>query len=132
MLAEVTGDTCRQFAEGRSHGGARRELQDLSAAIGHHLREGYHREIVKVTLPEKGAPRDRWLTRDEAAALIWTCWRYREVQRRHRGRHQGQPLPTVKAPLQHLARFILMGLYTGTRAARSRLPRRSGKKVGRS
>jgi hypothetical protein len=58
MLAEVTGDTCRQFAQGRSHGGARRDLQDLSAAIGHHLREGYHREIVNVTLPEKGAPRE--------------------------------------------------------------------------
>ena len=40
-----------------------------------------------------------------------------EVQRRHRGKHQGEPLPTVKAPLQHLVRFILIGLYTGTRSA---------------
>ena len=117
MLSEVTGSTCRQFAEGRLLGGARRELQDLSAAIGHHLYEGYHREIVKVTLPEKGPARERWLTRDEAARLIWVCWRYREVQQRHRGARAGEKLPTVKRPLQHLARFMLIGLYTGTRAA---------------
>jgi integrase len=116
-ISEVTGNTCRQFAARRSPGGARRDLQDLSAAIGHHLHEGYHREIVKVTLPEKGLARDRWLTRPEAAALIWACWRHREVQRRHRGSQQGEKLPTVKRPLRHLARFILIGLYTGTRAA---------------
>ena len=117
MLSDVTGDTCRQFAKDRSPGGARRELQDLSAAIGHHLHEGYHREIVKVTLPGKGNARDRWLTRAEAARLIWTCWRYREIQKRHRGAHQGENLPTAKRTLQHLARFILIGIYTGTRAA---------------
>ena len=30
---------------------------------------------------------------------------------------QGEKLPTTKRPLQHLARFMLIGLYTGTRAA---------------
>ena len=42
----------------RSAGHAKASLQDLSAAIGHHLHEGFHREIVKVTLPEKGLARD--------------------------------------------------------------------------
>ncbi len=28
-----------------------------------------------VTLPVKGPPRDRWLTRSEAAKLIWACTR---------------------------------------------------------
>jgi integrase len=116
-LADINGDTCREYGYQRTPGGARRDLQDLSAAIGHHLQEGYHREIVKVTLPEKGPGRERWLTRNEAAALLWTCWRYREAQRRHRGQQEGQILPTAKRPLQHLARFILIGLYTGTRAA---------------
>ena len=116
MLSDVTGEACRDFCAQRSAGGARRDLEDLSAAIGHHLQEGYHREIVKVTLPSKGLPRDRWLSRDEAAALLWTCWRYQEVQRRHRGRQQGERLPTAKYPLRHLARFVLIGLYTGTRA----------------
>jgi integrase len=69
-----------------------------------------------VTLPQKGPPRDRWLTRDEAAKLIWACWRYREKQTVHRGRQKGHPIDTQKRPLRHLARFILIGLYTGTRA----------------
>jgi len=53
-------------------------------------------------------PRDRWLTRSEAARLLWACWSTRETQR---------AIPTVKFPLRHIARFILIGLYTGTRAA---------------
>jgi len=70
-----------------------------------------------MTLPPKGPPRDRWLTRNEAAKLIWACWRYRERQTVHRGRAKGQPVTTDKRPLRHLARFILVGLYTGTRAS---------------
>jgi integrase len=116
MLSEVNGDTCRDYGQGRTNGGARRDLEDLSAAIGHHLKEGYHREIVLVTLPEKGVARDRWLTRSEAAALIWACWRKRELQVRHRGVDKGRMLETDKRPLQHLARFILIGLKMGNRA----------------
>jgi integrase len=67
-------------------------------------------------MPAKGPPRDRWLTRNEAAALIWACWRYREKQTVYRGRHRGNQIATEKRPLRHLARFILIGLYTGTRA----------------
>jgi integrase len=72
---------------------------------------------VKVTLPPKGLPRERWLTRSEAARLLWTCWRHRELQLRHRGPHKGEKLPTTRYPLRHLARFILIGLYAGTRAS---------------
>ena len=72
--------------------------------------------MVRVTLPPKGPPRDRWLTRDEAAKLVWACWRYREKQTVHRGQKKGQEIDTDKRPLRHLARFILIGLYTGTRA----------------
>lgn len=39
------------------------------------------------------------------------------MQVRHRGTDKSQKLPTEKRPLRHLARFILIGLYTGTRAA---------------
>src|SRR5262249_56958574 len=95
---------------------ARRDLEDLRAAINHHGDEGLHRSIVRVTLPEKGLARDRWLTRSEAAKLLWICWRYRELQIRHRGPNKGRRLPTNRYPLRHLARFILIGLYTGTRA----------------
>ena len=86
------------------------------AAINHHANEGYHRGLVKITLPAKGELRDKWLTRSNAATLIWTCWRYREIQTIHRGPLKGQKIATDKRPLRHLARFILIGLYTGTRA----------------
>ena len=117
-LSEVTGETCRAYQRERGNaGGARRDLEDLRAAINYHAGEGLHRGIVKVMLPPKGSPRDRWLIRDEAARLLWVCWRYRELQRRGRKDAKGPALPTEKRPLRHLARFILIGLYTGTRAA---------------
>ncbi|ODM75720.1 tyrosine-type recombinase/integrase [Bradyrhizobium elkanii] len=117
MLANVDGEQCRQFARERGNkGGARRDLEDLRAAINHHAAEGYHRGIVKITLPAKGEPRDRWLTRSDAAKLIWTCWRYREMQRMSRGPLKGEKVATGKRPLRHLARFILIGVYSGSRA----------------
>lgn len=117
-LSEISGETCRAYQRSRgSAGGARRDLEDLRAAINHHVAEGLHRGTVKVVLPPKGVPRDRWLTRQEAAHLIWTCWRYQELQRRDRRNPSAPGLPTEKRPLRHLARFILIGLYTGTRAS---------------
>ena len=58
-------------------------------------------------LPDKGEPRERWLTRFEAARLLWAAWRLREKQN---GKLTDRPTA------QHVARFILTGLYTGTRA----------------
>lgn len=116
-LAEVNGQKCRAYVKERgSPGGARRDLEDLRAAINYHAKEGLHRGVVRVSLPEKGEARDRWLTRTEAAKLIWAAWRFRETQRRHRGVDTGKKLATKKKPLQHVARFILIALYTGTRA----------------
>lgn len=118
VLDEVDGEQCRHYAKQRGRkGGARRDLEDLRSAINHHANEGYHRGIVKVTLPPKGEPRDKWLTRSGAATLIWRCWRHREIQTVHRGERKGQRVATDKRPLRHLARFILIGLYTGTRAS---------------
>ena len=111
------GEHCRAYQAARNNGVVpARDLEDLRAAINHHAKEGLHRGIVRVSLPPRGVPRDRWLTRSEAARLIWTCWRAREMQKRHRGAEKGKTLPTDKRPLRHLARFILIGLYTGTRA----------------
>jgi len=117
MLSEVTGENCRAYEKSRGRrGGARRDLEDLRAAVNHHAKEGLHRGIVRVALPEKGEPRDRWLTRSEAAALLWTCWRAREMQTMRFGPLKGQKVATDKRPLRHLARFILIGLYSGSRA----------------
>jgi integrase len=116
-LAEINGETCREYVRVRGNSsGARRELEDLRAAINHHSREGYHQGTVRVLLPKKGKARMRWLTRKEAAPLLRTCWQAREGQTIHRGPRFNQSVETDRRPLRHLARFILIGLYTGTRA----------------
>ena len=108
MLSDVTGDTCRAYVAIRStETAARRDLEELRAAINHHRREGHHDRIVSVVLPDRPTGRERWLTRDEAAKLIWSAWRYRETQGR---------VPTGRRTRRHVARFILVALYTGTRA----------------
>lgn len=71
---------------------------------------------VRVCLPPKDESRDRWLARKEAAALVWHCWNYLEKQTIHAGNSKGAPVHTDRRPLRHVARFILIGLYTGTRA----------------
>ena len=108
LLSYVTGETCRAYVAQRStDAAARRELEDLRAAINHHRREGLCDKIVEVVLPPERPHRQRWLTRSEAARLIRSAWRYREVQK---GKQ------TDRRSRQHVARFILVALYTGTRA----------------
>jgi integrase len=58
-------------------------------------------------LPDRSPPRDRWLTRSEAAKLLWCAWRLRQPQHGH---------ITERPTAQHVARFVLVALYTGTRA----------------
>lgn len=107
-LAQVTGSNCRAYAESRkTEQGARRELEDLKAAIRYHRQEGLCLDVVEVTLPPKAQPRSTYLTRSEAARLLWAAWRYREVQK---------GVETDRRTRRHVARFILVALYTGTRA----------------
>ena len=109
LLSYVTGETCRAYVAQRStDAAARRELEDLRAAINHHRREGLCDKIVEVVLPSERPHRQRWLTRSEAARLIRSAWRYREVQK---GKQ------TDRRSRQHVARFILVAIYTGTRAS---------------
>lgn len=114
-LDHINGFLCREYVkwrQGKGHarkgtgGGARRDLEDLRSAINHHAKEGYHRGVVRVVLPERGKARQRWLNRAEAAKLLWICWSTREVQEDAR---------TERRPLRHLCRFLIMGLYTGSR-----------------
>ena len=123
-LDEVNGRSCREYVRWRtaqpitaytkskpklvSPGAARRELEDLRAAINYHRKEGLCAEVVTVVLPKRPVARERWLTRSEAAKLIWAAWRYKERQ---------QGAATERYTRRHIARFILLGLYTGTRSA---------------
>jgi hypothetical protein len=81
-LAEVNSRSCASYVAQRgSKASARRELEDLKAAINHHRNEGLSAAVIPISLPAKGAARERWLTRSEAARLIWAAWRYRQPQR---------------------------------------------------
>lgn len=97
-VANVTRETCRTFVakRGRSAGTTRRELGVLRAAINHAHREGRITRIVAVHLPERPEPRDRWLTRAEAAALLMASLH--------------EPRVRLYLPL-----FIMLALYTGQR-----------------
>jgi integrase len=125
-LADVNGTTCREYVAHRiaqprraakpevtgnparmvTAAGSRRELEDLRSAINHHRTEGLCSEVVGVALPEKNPPREDWLTRSEAARLIWAAWRARQKM--------GEGI-TDRDVGRHVARFILVGVYTGTR-----------------
>ena len=58
MLSDINGELCRAYAKTRADEGApivaRRELEDLRAAINHHRREGLCSAIIEVVLPPKG------------------------------------------------------------------------------
>ena len=97
-LSDIRGQTCREYVEWRCSQGvsdqtARRDLDMFRSAIKYYHREyGPLDAVPAVTLPSKGPSRQRWLTRSEAARLLWAARR-----------------------TPHLARFILIGLYSGTR-----------------
>lgn len=97
LLSDMNGQLCRAYAKSSSTDAmARRDLEELRAAINHHRQEGLHDRIVSVVLPERRPPRERWLDRSEVAKLLWTAWR--------------------RPKCKQLARFILVALYTGRRS----------------
>jgi integrase len=92
--SDVTARNCRAYAQMRSPASGRRDLETLRAALRYwHREHGPLSSLPSVTMPEKSQPRERWLTRQEAARLLWSSRRS-----------------------QHLRRFILLGLYTGSRS----------------
>jgi integrase len=97
-LAELNGPLCRAYAKkSTTNAMARRDLEDLRAAINHHRHEGLHDRIVSVVLPDRRPPRERWLDRDEAAQWLFTAWR--------------------RPRCKQVARFGIIALYTGRRAS---------------
>lgn len=93
-VADITARTCRAYAKDRPIQAARRDLETLRAAVHYWHREyGPLDTVPAVTLPAKAHARLRWLTRTEAARLLWAARK-----------------------TQHLKRFILLALYTGSRS----------------
>lgn len=116
-LADVKGSTCREYAKSREYSTSkalaklktgdalsparplspstsRRELKTLQAAINHWHKESPLAAVPKVTLPPENPRRERVLERSEVARLLRAA---------------------RKLKLPHVARFILIGVYTGTR-----------------
>ena len=92
--SDVTPQACRAYAAAaRSQSMARRDLSLLRAAFNYYRRSTGIALQATVVLPPKEIPRDRWLTRGEAARLLWAARRF-----------------------EHLRRFILLALATGSRA----------------
>jgi integrase len=107
-LDQLNAKLCAAYVAARgSVSAARRELEDLRSAVRHHWKAGMCLALTPVVLPERGESRVRWLRREEAARLLLAAYRYREVQK---------GCATGRRALAHVARFILVGLYTGTRA----------------
>lgn len=112
--ADVIGETCRDYVRSRASGGkgaiaARRELETLRAAINLYAKEHGLDVVPRFTLPENGVPRERWLTRSDAAALLLAALGFvRDPETKRFQRRRGMKR-------EHLTRFILIGLYTGTR-----------------
>jgi hypothetical protein len=60
--------------------------------------------MIEVVLPPERPARERWLTRSEAARILWAAWRYREIQKGKR---------TDRRSRQHIAKFILVARGQG-------------------
>lgn len=93
-VEEINAKTCRAYAAQRKAGpSARRELAFLSAAIKYwHREHGPLKVVPVVVMPQKPTPRTDWMTRSDAAKFLH-----------------------VARKTSHLARFFIVGWYTGSR-----------------
>lgn len=124
-LSDVRRSTCNAYVKHRTgqdirHGNtgrkvsdqtARRELELLSAAIGHYDKEYHLTRRPAVVLPEKAESSREALTRSEAALLLWASMGWAKE-----GDRWARPSTCARTNRLHLRRFILIGLYTGSRA----------------
>jgi integrase len=90
--------------------GARRELEDLRAAINFYSAEHHLMWRPIVVMPKKQQSSRDALTRDQAAALLKAALGYKLVD----GKWERQSR-AIRARRAHMRRFLLIGLYTGTR-----------------
>ena len=91
----INRETIKQYTAraSRSRSTVRRELSTLRAAINHAVAMNRMMPYGKIELPSEGSPRTRWLTRNEAARLLW------KARKEYRTKY-------------NLQLFIVIGLYT--------------------
>jgi len=95
-LSDVTPANTRAYGKGRTDAAARHDLEILRAAIRFwHKHHGPLPLVPQIILPPKPEARTRWMTRSEAAKLLRAARR---------------------TSTRSIARFIPLGLYTGSRS----------------
>jgi integrase len=94
-VADITAKSCRAYVAARTKMGAGADLGVLKSAVAYwHQEYGPLTAIPVFWRPKGNPPKDRWLTRQEAAAMLRAARKFR---------------------YQHSVRMILIGLYTGSR-----------------
>lgn len=92
-VADITVRRCKEYAKTKTAPAAGADLKVLKASVKHWDAEyGPLDTVPQWWMPQGNPPKERWLTRSEAARLLWAARRY-----------------------QHMRRMILLGLYTGSR-----------------
>jgi len=93
-VSDIDPANTKAYIATTSRQAARRYLETLRAAVNYWNKwHGPLQAVPSVILPPKAEPRQRWMTRDEVARLLWAARR-----------------------MPHLRRFILLGVYTGSRS----------------
>lgn len=92
-VADITAKSCRAYIATKAKQGAGADLKVLRQSVKYwHAEYGPLATIPIFELPKANRPKERWLTKKEAAKLL-----------------------KAAKPYQHLRRMILLCLYTGSR-----------------
>jgi integrase len=113
VVGDLNGELQERYAVERVYqASAWQELKILAAAVNRFLKRkvGGVQTRFSPVLPDAPEARERWLTRDEAARLIRTAWRQKRVTV-----VRGRKFTLYTS--RHISRFILVALYTGSRAS---------------
>jgi integrase len=94
FIADISAANCKAYSKsrGKAQPSARTELSYLRAALKHWNKNHTPIMVPDITMPPRPPARERWLTREEAAAFLWAARR-----------------------TPHIARFFIIGWYTGSR-----------------
>lgn len=97
-VEQITKASCQEFTlrrkkEGLSNATIRKDLETLRAALNHDFKEKRIAAVPYIWMPDKPQPKERWLTRQECARLVWAA----------------------RKSSWYLPWFILISLYTGQR-----------------
>jgi integrase len=93
FVADITPANCKAYTKHRGNKPiVRSELGYLRASLKHWHKNHATIMIPTITMPDRPPARERWLTRSEAARFLWAARR---------------------SP--HVARFFIIGWYTGSR-----------------